>query len=114
MLVMNSISHIFSEVHNIKGTYPMRKMELIKQVADENEISYAQANRILNSTLSNIIKCVADGGEVFWPQFGKFFSKKYDERFVRNPKTGETMIRPAHRRPCFKIASKFKERVSGK
>ena len=51
---------------------PMNKQELIEIVAEENEISKAQAARIVDSVFTNIVKAVAQGETFQLIGFGSF------------------------------------------
>ena len=50
----------------------MNKQELIEIVAEENEISKAQAARIVDSVFTNIVKAVAAGDTFQLIGFGSF------------------------------------------
>ena len=66
----------------------MNKQELIAIVAEENELSKAQAGRIIDSVFDAIVKSVAKGDGFQLIGFGTFKAAKRAAREGRNPSTG--------------------------
>lgn len=50
-------------------------------------------------------------GAVSVPGMGVFRVKKMRQRQVRNPRTGETMMRPAHLKMVFRPSKEFQQRI---
>ena len=92
----------------------MKKKEFIEQIAMDNEMSVAQVHRLVDSTFSNIIKCLVEGGEFSLSGFGRFYTAERKGYLARNPMTGEKVLCPSTRIPRFKPGLTFKNRVSGK
>ena len=91
----------------------MNKMELVKKVAAESELSQKQAAAVVDSVLSTIVDTVAAGESVALLGFGTFERKHRDARTGRNPATGEAMEFAASDTPVFKAGKAFKEKVNG-
>ena len=75
----------------------MNKQELIAIVAEENELSKAQAGRVVDSVFDAIVKAV-----------------KRAAREGRNPSNGETIKIPATTLPKFTAGAAFKAAVASK
>ena len=89
----------------------MNKQELIRKIAEENELPHKQANALLDSVLDTIVKTVASGEKVQLVGFGTFEAKKRSARIGRNPQTKEQVEIPASVAPVFKAGKTFKEAV---
>ena len=91
----------------------MNKTELIKKVAEANEMTQKQAAAAVDSVLGAIQDVVAAGGSVALFGFGTFSLKEREAREGRNPATGEKMMFAASKTPVFKAGKAFKEKVNG-
>ena len=89
----------------------MNKQELIALVAEENNMSKAQAARIIDSVFSNIVKALARGADFQLIGFGSFKTAKREARVSRNPRTGEAVNVPATVVPKFVPGKAFKDAV---
>lgn len=89
----------------------MNKPELVAQLAQNHNLSKAEANRILNEVLNTIQNTVAKGETLTFVGFGTFAARKRAARTGRNPQTGDELQIPAHVVPAFKPGKKFKEAV---
>jgi nucleoid DNA-binding protein len=69
----------------------MNKGDLINKVAEEANITKAQATDALNTVFSAIGDTLADGNKVSLVGFGTFSSNHRAARVGRNPKTGEAL-----------------------
>ena len=69
----------------------MNKTELIDAVADEAEVSKAEAGRAVDAVISSITKALKKGDSVTLVGFGTFQVRKRAARTGRNPKTGDTI-----------------------
>ena len=85
----------------------MNKQELIAIVAEENEISKAQAGRVVDSVFDAIMKAVAKGEGFQLVGFGTFKAVERAAREGRNPATGETIAIPASVTPKFPAGAAF-------
>ncbi len=92
----------------------MNKQELIAIVAEENELSKAQAGRIIDSVFDAIVKSVAKGDGFQLIGFGSFKAVKRTAREGRNPTTGETIKIAATTLPKFTAGAAFKAAVAKK
>ena len=62
----------------------------------------------VNTVLNEIVNAVADGDEARINSFGTFKSVDKPERAGHNPRTGETIIVPAHKSVAFKAGKALK------
>ena len=69
----------------------MRKQDLIREVANEANLSEAQATKAINAFLDTIQNSLANNTEVQISGFGSFKVVERAGREGRNPRTGETM-----------------------
>jgi len=69
----------------------MNKGDLINKVAEDANISKAQATDALNSVLDCIGDCLKDGKKVSLVGFGTFSTAHRKARAGRNPQTGATI-----------------------
>ncbi|MFT6321196.1 MAG: nucleoid DNA-binding protein [Granulosicoccus sp.] len=69
----------------------MNKGDLINKVAEEANITKAQATEALNTVFNAIGETLADGNKVSLVGFGTFSSNHRAARVGRNPKTGEAL-----------------------
>lgn len=92
----------------------MNKQELIAIVAEENDISKAQAGRVVDSVFEAIVKSVAKGDGFQLIGFGTFKSVVRAAREGRNPSTGDMIKIPATTLPKFTPGAAFKAAVASK
>ena len=90
----------------------MNKSELIAAVAKEAGVSKAEAEKIVNATISSISKALAKGEKITLIGFGTFDVAKRKATTGRNPRTGEPIKIPARNVPKFSAGSKLKEAVN--
>ena len=91
----------------------MRKQDLIREVANEANLSEAQATKAVNAFLEAIHTSLANNNEVSISGFGSFKVVERAGREGRNPRTGETMQISARRSPTFKAGAQLKRSVEG-
>src|SRR5687768_15357941 len=95
----------------------MNKSELIQHIADEHELSRAQAMRIVNSMFDPntgvIAKALKKGDSVSITGFGTFEQRKRGARTFRNPQTGEPVKSKASKVPAFRAGATLKGTVRG-
>ena len=90
----------------------MNKTELIDAVADEAEVSKAEAGRAVDAVISSITKALKKGDSVTLVGFGTFKVSKRAARTGRNPKTGDTIKIAASKNPSFKAGKALKDAVN--
>jgi len=90
----------------------MVKIDLIKRIASEQNISQAAARRVIESFIQTISKTLSRGENVTLPNFGTFTIAKRAKRRCRNPQTGEIMTIPARRAAKFRPGKKLTEAVN--
>jgi DNA-binding protein HU-beta len=89
----------------------INKSELAGLVAEQADVTVADAKSIVDATFEVITSRVAAGDEVAIGGFGKFTTAERSARTGRNPQTGETMQIAASKAPKFSAASAFKAAV---
>ena len=92
----------------------MNKQDLIAIVAEENELSKAQAGREIDTVFEAIVKSVAKGDGYQKNGFGTIKAVTRDAREGRKPSTGETIQIPATTLPKFVPGAAFKDAVAKK
>jgi DNA-binding protein HU-beta len=91
----------------------VRKQDLIREVANEANLSEAQATKAVNAFLDAIHNSLANNNEVQISGFGSFKVVERAGREGRNPRTGEAMTIAARRSPTFKPGTQLKRSVEG-
>jgi DNA-binding protein HU-beta len=95
----------------------MNKSELIQHIADEHELSRAQASRIINTLFDPnggvIARALKKGDAVSITGFGTFEQRKRGARTFRNPQTGEPVKAKASKVPAFRAGATLKGTVRG-
>jgi DNA-binding protein HU-beta len=90
----------------------MNQTELIKEVADEANLTKTQAQDAVKALLKTITRVVVDGDKITLVGFGSFEARERSAREGRNPKTGEILQIPAARVPAFSAGKTFREAVN--
>ena len=90
----------------------MTKAELIEFIAENADLTKADAGRALEATIEGIIEGLKDKKKVTLVGFGTFISKDRAERTGRNPQTGEPVTIAARTVPGFKAGNKLKEALN--
>ena len=89
----------------------MSRQDLIDYVAEDTQISKAEASRVLDSILKGIEKGLIESKEVTFVGFGKFSVKTREAREGINPSTKEKIQIPAKNAVTFKAGKKLKDSV---
>ena len=89
----------------------MNKLELIKNLKEECQISKKEAAIIVDLFFDKISETLAGGDRVEIRGLCSFFVKEYESYNGRNPKTGERVQVAPKRLPFFKCGKELKERV---
>ena len=92
----------------------MNKTDLIQRLADQHQLSKAEAGRILDTLLDTVVTAVKKGDAVTIPGFGSF---KQHARAARNGvhrSAGDEIKIPAAKLPKFTPGATFKAAVDPK
>ncbi len=89
----------------------MNQQLLIEKVAETNQITRVQAEKVLKTVLKEIRSSVKKGHDVKLVGFGTFTKAKRKARVGRNPQTGKTIQIPAAWVPKFRAGAQFKSEV---
>ncbi len=90
----------------------MNKTDLISAVAEESELSKADAGRAVEAVLDCVTRALKRGDTVSLVGFGTFSVKHRAARTGRNPRTGGTLQIAATNVPGFKAGKGLKEAVN--
>jgi len=91
---------------------PMTKTQLVAAVADAMGGDKKTAAAALDAIAEVVAREVAAGGSITLPGLGKVACRERPERQVRNPATGETMMKAADKQVKFAIAKSLKDIVN--
>jgi DNA-binding protein HU-beta len=89
----------------------MNKAELIERIAEEADVSKAEAQKHFEAFEQVVTEALKGGEEVRITGFGKFSVRERKAREGRNPQTGEKMKIPASKVPAFSAGNALKEAV---
>ena len=90
----------------------MNKAEFTSAVADDAEMSKADAGRAVDAMIEVIKKALKKGDTVTLVGFGTFEARKRGARTGRNPRTGEEISIAASMNPAFKAGKGLKDAVN--
>lgn len=90
----------------------MNKTELIEAVAEQADLSKADAGRAVDAVVSAITDSMAKQDDVSLIGFGTFTVRERAARSGRNPQTGETIQIAAAKVPAFKAGKALKDAVN--
>ena len=91
----------------------MNKTDLVNVVADETKLTKSSVDAVVSATLNAIANALKEGDKVQLIGFGTFEVKDSAEREGRNPKTGESIVIPASKKPVFSASKVLKDEVNG-
>ena len=89
----------------------MNKLELIKTLRNECQISKKEAATIVDFFFNEMANALAEGDRVEIRGLCSFYVKKYKAYAGRNPRTGEPTRVRGKKLPFFKCGKELKERV---
>ena len=89
----------------------MNKSALVDAVANDSDMSKAQAARAVDSVLANVGDALGNGDSVSLVGFGTFSVRHRAAREGRNPQTGASMHIAASKVPGFKAGKGLKDKV---
>lgn len=87
----------------------MNTTELIKLLAERQDISQREAHRIVTRFFGLISEHLAAGSHVVLRGFGSFGTRDAPSREMRLPSTGETVQLPASRRVHFRASPRLRD-----
>lgn len=90
----------------------MNKNDLVAKVADEAELSKADAGKAVDALFDAITASLASGEEVRLVGFGTFAVTTRAATEGRNPRTGETIQIPESKQPKFRAGKALKDAVN--
>lgn len=90
----------------------MTKQDLVNFIAEETELSKADATRALDAMMKGIVKGLQTEKKVALTGFLTFTAKDKPASTARNPRTGESVPVPARTAVTIKAGSKLKEAVN--
>ena len=90
----------------------MTKAELVQFIAENADLTKADAARALDAMMEGVIKGLKESGKVTLVGFGTFTAKERAAREGRNPQTGEAVKIAARVVPGFKAGNKLKEALN--
>ena len=92
----------------------MNKSELAALVAEKNEITKKDAEKIVTMVFDSIVDAVPAGEKVSLVGFGTCEQKIRKERTGVDPRTHQSITIPEAKVPSFKAGKAFKDIVDGK
>ncbi|NVN92630.1 MAG: integration host factor subunit beta [Desulfuromonadales bacterium] len=91
----------------------MTRTELIERIANEKNITYAVAEKLIQEIFGSMADTLIAGDRIEIRGFGSFELREYGGYTGRNPKTGvETEVKPK-KSPFFKVGKDLKDRIMG-
>lgn len=90
----------------------MNKTDLIEAVAENADLSKADAARAVDAVIASITKALKSGDSVTVVGFGTFQVRERAARTGRNPKTGDAIKIDASKNPAFKAGKALKDAVN--
>ena len=90
----------------------MNKNDLVQAVADESNLSRADATRAVDAVVGAVSKALKQGDTVSLVGFGTFLVRERAARTGRNPRTGDEIKIAASKNPVFKAGKALKDAVN--
>jgi DNA-binding protein HU-beta len=91
----------------------MTKAELIAAISDGAGITRDQAKKSLDVFTESVTKALKSGEDVRLVGFGSFVATERKAGLARNPRTGETVQRPASKTARFRGGEGLKSALNG-
>ena len=89
----------------------MNKGELVAHIAESNNLSRVAATRALDTFLARVTEAIKKGDRVTIVGFGSFRVVERAAQRGRNPRTGQSIVIPAHNVVKFKPGRRLYNRV---
>ena len=90
----------------------MSKAEMVRRIADETNLTQAQAVEVVETIVDEIKSALQQGDAVTLRGFESFHLRDKQARIGRNPKTGQETVIPSRRVVRFKSGKQFKAAVN--
>ena len=90
----------------------MTKACLVEYIAENADLTKADATRALEAMLEGVTKGLKEEGKVTLVGFGTFSAKKKEARIAYNPQTRAEVKVPAKVVPGFKAGNKLKDALN--
>ena len=90
----------------------MTKAELISAISEKAGLNKNQARDALEALLSSVTDALKSGNDVRLVGFGTFKAVKREAGTARNPRTGETVKRPASKTARFQVGEALKSALN--
>ena len=90
----------------------MNKDDFTNYMSQHNDISKAEAKKIIDIFTGSVISAISDKLEISLIGFGNFSISAVPARQGRNPKTKEIISIPAYNQVRFKVGQKMKNAVN--
>ena len=90
----------------------MTKAELVTAIADKAGLNKAQAKDALEAFIDSVTASLKGGQEVRLVGFGSFVPVTRAAGTARNPRTGETVSRPASKTARFRVGEGLKNSLN--
>ena len=87
----------------------MNKGEFVSFIANNNDCSKAEAERVIDMFTNSVIAALEKGEKINLVGFGSYSVHHVEGRDGRNPRTGEPLKIPAYNQPKFKVGQKLKD-----
>ena len=87
----------------------MNKGNFVSFIADKNNCTKAEAERVVDMFTSSVIGALGEGNDISLVGFGSYSVSDVAARSGRNPRTGETIQIKAYKQPRFKVGQKMKD-----
>lgn len=91
----------------------MNNSDLAEKIAGDNDLSKADARKLVDQVFAAIAEAAAGGDEIALNGFGKFKVKETPAREGRNPSTGATIQIAAAKKLTFTPAKAVKDKLNG-
>ena len=89
----------------------MNKLDLIKTLKNETDLTKSDAEAVVNLFFNEMINALAKGERVEIREMCSYYVKEYKGYTGRNPKTGELVRVQSKKLPFFKCGKELKEMV---
>ena len=90
----------------------MNRTELIEAIANKSGLTKKDSEKTLSAFMDTVKETLAAGDKIALTGFMSFETVDVSERNARNPKTGEIVISPAHKKVRTKIGATLKSAVN--
>jgi len=92
----------------------MTKAELVAAVADQAGLSREAAKKAIDAFTDSVVKSLKGGKEVRLVGFGTFLPVSRAAGMARNPRTGQSVPRPASKTARFRVGEGLKNALNGR